>query len=156
MERLGILALCYANICRSPMAEALIAREIEAQGQGDRFYACSAGFLVDGRNAHPFSIQCMKARGLDILDHRSRILTPMQISQTAVILSMEEKLADRARALGAEEVYNLQPYATLGANTDDVSDPIGKDLPAFEACAKLLEELLPKALERVFSEFRAR
>lgn len=152
MSAIGVVILCYGNICRSPIGEVLLQKEVADRGLEEKYRVGSAGFWQNDQPAHPFSIQVMKRRGLDLLEHRSRLLTPMMIGQNDILLAMEEQLAERARNLGAERVYNLAPYATLGRDTSDVADPIGQDLPTFEACALRLEELIPPALDRIEQE----
>lgn len=147
-----LVILCYGNICRSPLAAALLARELEARGLGDRFRVTSAGFLGDGHRAHAHSVAVMRSRGLDLEGHRSSVLTPTRAAAAGLVLAMEEALAERARGLGATRAYNLAPYATLGADTSDVADPLGEDLPAFEACARRLEALVPGAVDRILQE----
>ncbi len=127
-------------------------QEFEKRGLSDRVKIGSAGFLENGREAHPFSVQSMKRRGADIRSHRSRLLTPMMIMNSELILAMEEPLADRARMLGAESVYNLRPYATYGKETGPVIDPIGQPLSAFEVCAQDLDVLIPQAVDRILLE----
>jgi protein-tyrosine phosphatase len=152
MSAIGVILVCYGNICRSPIAEVLLQKEIADRGLEEKYRVLSAGFWMPDQPAHPFSIQCMKRRGLDLLEHRSRLLTPMLIGQTHLILAMEEQLAERARNLGAEHAYNIAPYATLGVDTEAVSDPIGQDLPTFEKCSLRLEALIPRALDRMEKE----
>ena len=152
MSAYGIIVVCYANVCRSPIGEAMLRAEVEKRGLADEVKVSSAGYLRDGMEAHPFSVQVCKRRGLDIHGHGSRILTPMMLSRNHLVLAMEEDLAQRARMLGAEHAYNLAPYATLGEDTGPVVDPIGQPLPAFEVCAERLEVLIPKALDRALNE----
>lgn len=152
MSDFGIIVVCYANVCRSPIAEAFLRAEVVKAGLDGEVRVCSAGYLRDGMEAHPFSMQVCKRRGHDIREHQSRLLTPLLLSRNHLVLAMEEQLAERARMLGAEHAYNLAPYATLGSDTTAVDDPIGKPLPAFEECALRLEELIPKAFERAMNE----
>lgn len=152
MSDYGIIVVCYANVCRSPIAEAFLKAQVAKRGLEGEVRISSAGYLRDGMEAHPFSVQVCKRRGLDIRDHVSRVLTPLMLSRNHLVLAMEEDLAERARMLGAEHAYNLAPYATLGADDSPVADPIGQPLPAFETCAERLEDLVPKALDRALDE----
>lgn len=81
-----ILILCTANICRSPMAEALLRAELEAGGMDARVH--SAGFLYDNASAEPFAVETMRGLGLDISEHRSRIVQPDMLEQADVVLTM--------------------------------------------------------------------
>lgn len=43
VERIGVLFVCYGNICRSPMAEFVFKDIIAERGLSDRFHVASAG-----------------------------------------------------------------------------------------------------------------
>ncbi len=147
-----ILVVCFGNICRSPMGEVLLAAEVARRGLARRIQVESAGYHAVGLPAHVFAIQVMKRRGLDLTGHKSRLVTPMLLMKTTVLLAMEEPLAQRARMLGADNAFHLAPWATLGRDMEPVADPIGQDLPTFEACAQRLEALIPPALDRFQAE----
>ena len=58
MGKIGVLFVCYGNICRSPMAEFVFKKLLDEEGLADRFYVASAGTSgehigdpVDGRAA---------------------------------------------------------------------------------------------------------
>lgn len=152
MSQIGIVILCYGNICRSPIGDILMQEEVRKAGLEDQYRVSSAGFWRNGEPAHANSIQVMKRRGLDLTQHQSQILTPMKILHNHILLAMEEKLADQARALGAEIVYNLTSYASYAKDNSPIDDPIGQNIEVFEDCAKRLEHWIPLAFERIRSE----
>ncbi len=43
MGKIGVLFVCYGNICRSPMAEFVFKKLLDEEGLSDRFYVGSAG-----------------------------------------------------------------------------------------------------------------
>lgn len=67
-----ILFICTGNICRSPMAAALVGRD--ASEAGLPVMVESAGLLRGGDPADEYAIEVMATRGLDISGHRSRRL----------------------------------------------------------------------------------
>ena len=72
LERSGILVLCTANVCRSPMATALLARRLA--GLGVTVPVRSAGMLSDGAEPpHPEVVSVMTSYGIEIAAHRSRV-----------------------------------------------------------------------------------
>jgi protein-tyrosine phosphatase len=81
-----VLVLCTANICRSPMAAALLARELAARGV--RAQVHSAGTL--GSNLLPPAevMTVLAVHGLDVTGHRSRLATASDLERADLILAM--------------------------------------------------------------------
>ena len=83
-----ILLLCTANVCRSPMAAALLASVL-----ADRDAAVtvrSAGVLADSASQPPapLATAAMAARGLDISAHRSRPVGPDDLAAADLTLAV--------------------------------------------------------------------
>jgi len=119
-----VLVLCEGNHCRSPLAEALLRREL-----GPRVEVVSAGLdaLVD-RPAHPETLRRGEALGLDLAKHRGRMLTPELALRADLILVMDQaqKSACEERVPSARgRVYLLGHW--LPSAEQEISDPIGRD-----------------------------
>lgn len=71
LRSIEILVLCTANVCRSPMGEALLRSRLDELGRGD-VAVSSAGFLPGGMPASDQAIEVMRARGIPLEDHLSR------------------------------------------------------------------------------------
>src|SRR5260370_35194141 len=74
----GIVVLCTANVCRSPMAAALLARRLSGLGVAARVR--SAGMLRSGDPPLPEGISAMAWYGVDITGHRSRVARPAALA----------------------------------------------------------------------------
>src|ERR1700738_1393987 len=74
---IGVLFVCSANICRSPMAKGVFRTIVKRAGLEHAFTVDSAGTLEghDGQPAAPFARAAAGRRGYDISDHVSRNLT---------------------------------------------------------------------------------
>jgi protein-tyrosine phosphatase len=81
-----ILILCTANICRSPMAAAFLARQLAGRGVAARVR--SAGMLGGDLPAPAEVVAAMAGHGLDVTGHRSRQLTPADLGRADLILAM--------------------------------------------------------------------
>jgi protein-tyrosine phosphatase len=81
-----VLVLCTANICRSPMAAALLARRLAALGV--TVPVLSAGMLHDGEPPLPEVVSVMAARGLDTAWHRSHAARDADLAAAGLVLGM--------------------------------------------------------------------
>lgn len=68
-----ILIVCTANVCRSPMGAALLDKHLAAAHIGARVR--SAGTHAGAIGTDPEAIAAMNRHGLDIRNHRPRLLT---------------------------------------------------------------------------------
>jgi protein-tyrosine phosphatase len=81
-----VLVVCTANVCRSPMAEALLRRHL-AELAPDATVR-SAGMLVGGEPPRPEVVTAMAGYGLDVSAHRSRRMTPEDLERADLIITM--------------------------------------------------------------------
>jgi low molecular weight protein-tyrosine phosphatase len=82
----GIVVLCTANICRSPMAAALLARRLTALHV--TVPVRSAGIISRGDPPHPEVISVMARYGIDIASHRSSIACAADFGRASLVLAM--------------------------------------------------------------------
>ncbi|HEY3600017.1 MAG TPA: low molecular weight protein-tyrosine-phosphatase [Paraburkholderia sp.] len=131
----SILVVCHANVCRSPIAEGLLARRLP------HFIVASAGVAAsDGQPADPLACEVMQARGIDISAHRSRRLDARLCEEAALLLVMEleqRRYIERCFPLVRGRVFslglNVEPHGA--AAYFDIADPHRGPRAAFEACA---------------------
>lgn len=81
-----ILLVCTGNICRSPMAEALLRERLKGSGHEVRS-AGTAALL--GHPADPMAIEVAARAGLDIREHRARQLSRAMLSSADLVLAMD-------------------------------------------------------------------
>jgi protein-tyrosine phosphatase len=86
IRRIDILLICTGNLCRSPMAEALLQRRLAERGVDD--HVTSAGLASGGFPAAEPAVQVMRDAGLDIASHESRTLTAAMIEQSQLVIGM--------------------------------------------------------------------
>ena len=85
-DKVGIVVLCTANICRSPMAAALLRRRLAALGVTVPVY--SAGMTSCGDPPCPEAISVMNRYGIEIASHRSRIVRTAALADASLVLAM--------------------------------------------------------------------
>ncbi len=123
-----ILVVCVGNICRSPMAEALLRYELRGQ---DDFAVESAGLgALVGHPASEHSVALMHELGLDISAHRARQIHPDMVQAADLVLVME---AGHKRAIDDADPTARGKVHRLGEWQDkDIIDPFRKPLAAYE------------------------
>jgi protein-tyrosine phosphatase len=81
-----VLILCTANVCRSPMAQALLTDRLGALGRAATVR--SGGMLGDGEPPRPEAITAMAGFGLGIASHRSRRVTAGDLERADLTLAL--------------------------------------------------------------------
>lgn len=83
---IDVLVVCTGNLCRSPMAEALLRRRLAERGIDAR--VGSAGRSAQGRPASATAVEVMAAEGLDLGGHRSRRATTELVAAADLVIAM--------------------------------------------------------------------
>jgi protein-tyrosine phosphatase len=124
-----ILVVCVGNVCRSPMAAALLTRRLSGRAPAARVESAGIAALV-GQPADPIAVELMRQRGLDISGHRARQLTePLTLAADMVIV-MEQghvKAIESAFPRARGRVHRIGHWGAF-----DVPDPYRKPPAAFE------------------------
>lgn len=130
-----VLVVCVGNICRSPMAEALLRARL---GRRPRFTVSSAGVsALVGHPADPAALELMRLRGIDITGHRARQVTPDLVAAHDLVLVMER--GHEAAVLGIVPQARGKVHSIGKFGNFDVPDPYRQPRAAFEEALRLVE-----------------
>jgi protein-tyrosine phosphatase len=130
-----VLIVCVGNICRSPMAEALLRARFAARGRG-HVESAGLGALV-GRGADPIAVALMKERGLDLSGHRARQFTPEILAAADLVLVMESGHQKQIESLAPSARGRVHRIGKFGGF--DVPDPYRQPRAAFEQALALID-----------------
>lgn len=159
---IGILFVCTANICRSPMAEGVFRTMARTAGLESAFRISSAGTSGSHVGEPPtgFAIDAAARRGYDIAAQRARQVTREDLGQFAHVLAMDRShLAELRWMAPRDSTVDLQLLTSFGPMPSilDIRDPYGGDEQDYEraldlivvSCKGLLAAFTPAARAQV-------
>lgn len=125
----NILTVCVGNICRSPMAEALLKDRLPG------FKVWSAGLqAMVGHGAEATASEVAAQHGLDLSAHRAQQVAGWMCSHADLVLVMEashQQELERLYPLARGKIRRLGEFGPQGAF--DIADPYLQPRAAFEA-----------------------
>lgn len=158
--------MCTGNLCRSPMAEALMRAELRARGC-DGIQVASVGTWASyGGAASAYAAEVLARRQIDLADHRSRPLEPEEVEDADIVVAMTSvhvREIEQALPEAGAKTFLLKEIAEVerrGSAADasgrlrlllggrrpearrslDLDDPMGLDMSAYERCVRELQD----------------
>lgn len=121
-----ILVVCTGNICRSPIAEALLKSKLP----GKEIWSAGTGALV-GNGADLYSVEVSASHGLDLSAHRAQQLTLPMLQHADLVLTLDGSHSGWINNRYPQfrgKVHKLGKWR----QDEDVPDPYRQPMEAFE------------------------
>jgi protein arginine phosphatase len=132
--RKRLLFVCYGNICRSPMAEAIARKRL-----GPAVEVASAGVGATGGPASEEAVLVMKlVYGLDISSHVARPVGLFDLRRFDAVVAMDASIYHHLR-----EIWAVPEAVLYGW---DIEDPLGADYETYKQAAAKIERRLDQFL----------
>ncbi|MDD5705386.1 MAG: low molecular weight protein arginine phosphatase [Kiritimatiellae bacterium] len=142
-----MLFVCSGNVCRSPMAAAML--EVR-RGKRSAWCVTSAGTMaLAGLPASEEAIVALAEIGIDLTGHRSRPLLAETMTSAALIVPMTRSHRDtllRLQPQARDKVFLLRGFEPQPGASQDLEDPIGGSLATYRNCRDAIQACLPGLL----------
>ena len=138
----NILVVCVGNICRSPMAEALLKQRYPDKA----IDSAGVGALV-GHPADPAALEIMTERQLDITNHMAKQIDEKLAKKADIIFTMsngQTKWIEERWPFCRGKTFKLGHWMNK-----DIADPYKHDMSAFETAYQDIVESLEQWADKV-------
>ena len=143
MEKIRVMMICLGNICRSPLAEAVLRQKITDRGAQDRMEVDSCGTAAYhiGEDADPRTRRVASAHGIP-MDHVAKQFVPQFFQDYDHLVVMDHQNRKDVMRLwngpGEPTIHFLASFDEHSAS-DEVFDPWYGDEAGFEENYQLID-----------------
>ena len=154
----SLLFVCFGNIMRSPMCEALMNRKLMDSPHAHITVASAGLNATPGRAAHPWAITAAQQLGIALENHRARLLTAEIVDQADAIFVMDyqNQVQLLSRHPGSrEKVFMLSAYAGEGYRFVEIRDPYFSDEEGTRRCYEILNTCISNLIRSLALESKS-
>ncbi|WP_027794318.1 low molecular weight protein-tyrosine-phosphatase [Paraburkholderia acidipaludis] len=127
-----VLVVCEGNICRSPLAAAMLARSLPGIG----FSSAGTHALV-GEGADPLMVELARDRGVRLESHVATPLTDERVRAADLIITMTK--AQRERIESAWPYARGKVFRLIEGEGIDIVDPYRRHRATFDLAVAQIE-----------------
>lgn len=138
------------------MAAAIARAAVAARGVPDVTVSSAGTSAWDDAPASDGAMLVSMEHGLDLSDHRARMLSREILDAADLVLVMGPHHVERVLALGGQgRTHQLHAFAASGESRAPVVDPFGGDLETYRMTFRELEGSVAAVITRLIAERQA-
>jgi protein-tyrosine-phosphatase len=156
----SFLFVCFGNLMRSPMAEALLRKAVSEAGVHGMRISSAGLHAVPGNEAHSWALIASREIGVPLTSHRAQAVTADLVAQADAIFAMD--FQNKAELLARfpefeSKILMLSAYANGAFRYREIPDPYFGDIDATRRCYEVLQACIRNLTEELqtFSKQRA-
>ncbi len=147
-----ILMVCLGNICRSPLAEAILQEKAFKAGLKWSVESAGTNSYIMGEVPHPLSQKVARHHGIDISRQRARRFTPGDFEVYDKIYALADDVMDEIKRIAGKK-FNASKIDLLlnelypGRNMD-VPDPWYGPEPGYHEVYKMIDKVCEAIIDK--------
>lgn len=145
----SVLFVCLGNICRSPLAEAIMREKARCAGFELLVDSAGTGSWHIGEPPCDNSVRVARQHGLDISVLRARQVAIEDAERFDMVIGLDARNIADLKRLGMTNVYKLGNFGHAG---DDVPDPYF--FPGYEGFEKVFA-MIERCCETLLEQLQA-
>ncbi|MCM1044464.1 MAG: low molecular weight phosphotyrosine protein phosphatase [Candidatus Gastranaerophilales bacterium] len=121
-----ILFVCHGNICRSTMAQSVMAHLVNTQNLSARFQISSAATSREeiGNPPHHGTVDKLRREGIPVIPHRAVQMTRADYDQYDYLIGMDSaNIRNMTRIAGGDPQGKIYKLGFFAGQRDDIADP---------------------------------
>jgi len=145
-----VLLICTANVCRSPLAQGLLKKQLADQGLGEEWEVGSVGNWTEGGvPVDPRVVEILAERGIKAGEQRSREVTEELLAEADLVLTMEAGHQEALQVEFPEQADKVYMLSELVGERKNVVDPVGDEEGKYNEVMGVIEGYLEGAVEKM-------
>lgn len=146
-----ILVICTANICRSPVAAALLRDRLRKRGLTDWAVGSAGTWAMAARPASRYSVDVMGRHGFNITDHRATMVEERHLREADLALTMEDGHAEALRAEFPTQAHKVFLLTEMIGRNYNIPDPYGGPVEEYQRMYDTLVDVIDTGLDRIIA-----
>jgi len=121
-----VLFVCHGNICRSPMAEFVLANMVKEHGIADKFHIASCATSTEeiGNGVHYGTLRKLRSEGVPCYEHYASQLSRRDYKNYDYILGMDSmNIRNIHRIIGQDPEHKVHKLLDFTDSPRDIADP---------------------------------
>ena len=147
-----VLMVCLGNICRSPLAEAILQQKARAAGQDREVASAGTNGYQIGEAPHHLSQKVARHNGLDISHQRARKFTPADFQHFDKIYALAGDVVDDIRRISGKQFdpkkVDLLMNEVHPGRDEDVPDPWYGPEPGYHEVYAMIDAAADKIIAK--------
>ncbi len=121
-----VLMVCHGNICRSTMAQSILAHMVKERGLSPIFHIDSAATSREeiGNPPHYGTVGKLRQVGIPLIPHRARQMTKQDYREFDYLIGMdEENICNMERIAGGDPDHKIYRLLEFSGSGRAIADP---------------------------------